>query len=74
MDDCPIPVDLNIQRHWRDHSMVTDEMVAWLKKEGAVALMMVLWIWETGNMRPYLVRRDQRGGEHGCLYIRLPAC
>ena len=31
MDDA-IPVDLNIQRHWWDHSMVTDEMVAWLKK------------------------------------------
>ena len=30
---CPIPVDLNIQEHWRNHELVTDEMVAWFKKE-----------------------------------------
>lgn len=33
MDNCPIPVDLDVQRYWRDHKTVTDEMVAWLKKE-----------------------------------------
>lgn len=28
----PIPVDMNIQEHWRDHAIVTDEMVAYFKK------------------------------------------
>ena len=32
-DDCPIPVDLNVQQFWRDHNVVTDEMAAWLKKQ-----------------------------------------
>ena len=30
--DCPIPIDLNVQKHWRNHRLVTDDMVAWLKK------------------------------------------
>tara|TARA_X000000950_G_scaffold263584_1_gene335933 strand:+ start:344 stop:514 length:171 start_codon:yes stop_codon:yes gene_type:complete len=30
---CPIPIDLNIQKHWRNHELVTDEMVAWFKKQ-----------------------------------------
>lgn len=28
----PIPIDMNIQEHWRDHAIVTDEMVAYFKK------------------------------------------
>ena len=28
----PIPIDMNIQEHWRNHAIVTDEMVAWFKK------------------------------------------
>ena len=30
---CPIPIDLNIQKHWKNHELVTDEMVAWFKKQ-----------------------------------------
>jgi len=30
---CPIPIDLHIQRFWRDHDVVTDEMVQWLKEQ-----------------------------------------
>ena len=29
-DDCPIPVDLNVQQFWRDHNVVTDEMACLL--------------------------------------------
>ena len=28
----PIPIDLNLQKHWRNHRLVTDAMVAWLKQ------------------------------------------
>lgn len=28
----PIPIDMNIQEHWRDHAIVTDEMAAYFKK------------------------------------------
>ncbi len=30
--NCPIPFDLDLHQHWRNHSIVTDEMVAYLKK------------------------------------------
>jgi hypothetical protein len=31
-NDCPIPLDMDIQKHWKDHDMVTDAMVGWLHK------------------------------------------
>ena len=29
--DCPIPKTMNLQKHWRNHEKVTDQMVAWFK-------------------------------------------
>lgn len=31
--NCPIPVDLNLQKFWRDHDVVTDDMAKWLKEQ-----------------------------------------
>ena len=28
----PIPIDMNIQQHWRNHDIVTEEMVAYFKE------------------------------------------
>jgi hypothetical protein len=30
---CPIPLDINLQKFWRSHDVVTDEMVKWLKEK-----------------------------------------
>ena len=27
-----VPIDMNLQKHWRDHNIVTDDMVRWFKK------------------------------------------
>ena len=31
--NCPIPVNLNLQKFWRSHDVVTDDMVKWLKEQ-----------------------------------------
>lgn len=30
---CPIPVDINVQKYWKNHNIITDEMVLWIKTQ-----------------------------------------
>jgi hypothetical protein len=50
---CPIPIDLNIQKHWRNHELVTDEMVAWFKKQ--INCQPYQGIMDVGSQRHKLV-------------------
>ncbi len=29
---CPIPIDMDVQKHWKNHNMITDAMASWLKE------------------------------------------
>ena len=72
MDDCPIPVDLNIQRHWQDHSMVTDEMVAWLKKRSCGPNDGIM---DMGNRKHEAIFGTKNQGRRAWLLIhQAPAC
>lgn len=30
---CPIPADIHVQKYWKDHNIITDEMVSWIKTQ-----------------------------------------
>ena len=29
---CPIPIDMDVRKHWKDHNLVTDSMANWLRE------------------------------------------
>ena len=65
---CPIPIDLNIQEHWRNHELVTDEMVAWFKKE--VGCQSYQGIMDVNNERhKLLLSRDIPDGKVAWMLV-----